>query len=56
MPLYEYSCENDHKTERLRRVEERDDNVTCRTCGKPMKRVLSPPSVMPDGTYSYKQR
>lgn len=39
MSLYVYVCEDSHKTERLRPVEERDMVTVCSVCGKIAKRV-----------------
>lgn len=40
MPLYEYECENQHRWEELRKVEERDERAVCPTCGKDGRPVV----------------
>ncbi|MEM4066197.1 MAG: hypothetical protein QXV17_04970 [Candidatus Micrarchaeaceae archaeon] len=38
MPAYKYTCKNNHSEILLRKVENRDDPVTCSICGEPMVR------------------
>ena len=53
MPIYEYRCASAHTVERIRKYEERDDELTCGECGTPMGRLFSAHHRQPDGIYSY---
>jgi putative FmdB family regulatory protein len=52
-PIFEYRCPNGHVTERLRKVEERDQPCPCIRCDSDGERIISAPHVLPDGVYSY---
>jgi putative FmdB family regulatory protein len=42
MPVYSYECEEcDHKSDRLRKMEDRDAPITCGECGSEMIRVIA---------------
>lgn len=43
MPVYEYLCEHDHKSQTIRTIEERNDPAFCPTCGKPARLTVSAP-------------
>ena len=49
--IYEYSC-GEHITEKLRKIAERHDPVTCK-CGKPATLIISKTHRQPDGIYSF---
>lgn len=53
MPIYEYACPYGHKSEHLRRVEDRHVGVLCPKCNAPADLIISAPHVEPDGVYSY---
>lgn len=38
--IYEYVCPNGHRTEKTRKVAERDDPVACPVCGSPTQRAV----------------
>lgn len=38
MPLYEYTCANNHRTIDLRRLDERNEPMQCPTCGQTAER------------------
>lgn len=45
MPVYEYTCnECGHKSEKLRKMEHRDEPLQCGECGGESVRVISKPS------------
>lgn len=53
MPIYEYTCNQGHRCDRLRKYHQRNNGVWCGECGRRMKRVPSLPHCAPDGVYSY---
>lgn len=56
MPIYEYVCPAGHRSEELRKYEERDTPLECFECERPdvmMRRHFSAHHKQPDGMYSY---
>ena len=45
--LFDFACENGHKTERL--VDYETDEVRCSSCGETANRIISAPSVNLEG-------
>lgn len=53
MPLYSFRCVNQHVTDRIFHIAERDAVFACPVCGELVERILSAPHVEPDGIYSH---
>lgn len=53
MPIYEYTCSNQHRVERFRKISQRHDDLLCPECRRVMHLAVSRPHVAPDGIYSY---
>ena len=49
MPLYEYKCEEGHRSEILRKFEQRHDPTACPTCGHSTHIQVSSPAFTPSG-------
>lgn len=43
MPIYEYLCEDDHRSQTVRPIDNRNDPCFCARCGKPAKLTPSAP-------------
>jgi len=35
MPIWVYKCKDDHRTEEIRKYEDREEPAICKTCGEP---------------------
>lgn len=53
MPIYQYQCEQGHVTERIRRIDHRNEPVACESCQQPSALIIARSHVGPDGIYSY---
>jgi putative FmdB family regulatory protein len=55
MATYEYQCNSDNRVQVIsRHFDERDDLVTCATCGGEMRRIFSAPAITFNGPGFYK--
>lgn len=52
MPLYVYSCEDDHETEVVCAIEARPDRLACPDCGAPATRKMCAPALHTLATFS----
>ncbi len=41
MPIYEYRCSQNHKSERFYHFKNTQDAILCDTCGNPAKKIIS---------------
>ncbi len=44
MPIYEFTCEHGHKTDRRYAIDKRPTDTVCCVCGQVAKRALGPRS------------
>ena len=51
--IYEYKCPNSHGAEKLRKIANRNDPLSCPECGEPMFLIISRTHRQPDGIYSF---
>lgn len=47
MPLYTYECESGHRTEAMRRIDDRNDAPECSACGLETSLRIVPTQIQP---------